>query len=191
MAVLVFQTAAAGAGIIRIDLRLCALLRRLHQRIVLIRTGDLRDLFALLRPLDAGEVDRTNGIFPDAGHHAVEHVVTGDLILGQRIPVAVGRKPDALPQLIHVIDVIHPAAVDRAQQHDAFQFTHGFRGREFGFLRFIQFRRAFPDQMLQFLFIEALFRDVRFRDRCDRHILQQRPVQFLQIPQIRILILMN
>ena len=45
------------------------------------------------------------------------------------------RQPDALPELIHGVDVIHPVGIDGAQQHNPLNLAHvRMRGGNLGFL---------------------------------------------------------
>ena len=56
-------------------------------------------------------------------HHLVEHVVALDLVFGDGVLVAVGAQTDAVAELIHRVDVIHPAAIHAGEQHDALQLA--------------------------------------------------------------------
>ena len=46
-------------------------------------------------------------------------------------------KSDTLTQLIHIVDMIHPLAVDHLQQYDTLQLTELLDLREFGLFSFI------------------------------------------------------
>ena len=56
--------------------------------------------------------------------HVVEHVVAFPAVLLHRVLLAVGPQTDAVPQVVHVVDVIHPVPVDDGKQHDPFKFPH-------------------------------------------------------------------
>ncbi len=56
-------------------------------------------------------------------HHLVEHVIAFNLIFGDGVLVAIGAQADAVAQLIHRVDVIHPAAIHAGEQHDALQLA--------------------------------------------------------------------
>ena len=45
--------------------------------------------------------------------------------------------PDTLTELIHIVDMIHPLAVDHLQQYDTLQLTELLDLREFGLFSFI------------------------------------------------------
>ena len=61
---------------------------------------------------------KTYGIFLDAGDHVIKHIKSCHLVFYERISLAVCLKSDTLTQLIHIIDVIHPLAVDHLQEDD-------------------------------------------------------------------------
>ena len=65
-----------------------------------------------------------DGVLPDGVHHLVEHVKALDAVFHHRVFLAVAAQGDALAQLVHVVDVVHPVAVDAAQQADALQLPH-------------------------------------------------------------------
>ena len=49
--------------------------------------------------------------------HGLEHVEALALILDDGVGLRVGAQADALPQIVHGVDVIHPVLVDHAQRH--------------------------------------------------------------------------
>ena len=56
--------------------------------------------------------EQPNRIFLDALGHFIKHIISGGTVFHERIPLSVSLQADALPQLIHIVDVIHPLAVD-------------------------------------------------------------------------------
>ena len=54
----------------------------------------------------------------------LKHMAGFNLIFRHRILAAVGPEADAVPQLIHGVDMVHPPDVHAAQQHDPLQLPH-------------------------------------------------------------------
>jgi hypothetical protein len=67
------------------------------------------------------EADR---LLLDAVHHRGEHVEALALVLDQR--VALGHRPqaDALLQVVHLVEVLAPLAVEHREQHPALELAH-------------------------------------------------------------------
>src|SRR5579859_7947965 len=63
----------------------------------------------------------------DAVAKLVEHLERFVLVLDQRVALAVGAKPDALAELLHLGQVLHPLPVDGAQHHVALDQRHQVR----------------------------------------------------------------
>ena len=61
---------------------------------------------------------------PDGIHHLVEHIKAFDAVFHHRVLLTVAAQRDALPQLVHVVDVVHPLAVYALEQADALQLAH-------------------------------------------------------------------
>lgn len=59
---------------------------------------------------------------------ASKHVKALFAVCNDRVLLAVGAQADALLELIHRINVIHPLRIDVLQQHHALHFTHDRRG---------------------------------------------------------------
>ena len=70
-------------------------------------------------------------LFLDAVHHRVEHVVALPLVLDQRVALRHGAQADALAEVVHLVQVLAPLAVED-RQHDApLDLAHHVR-RELG-----------------------------------------------------------
>ena len=95
------------------------------RRLCLLEVGFLRlgDFLALLLDIDARLIHTADGILADEVNHLVEHVIAFNLIFGDGVLVAVSAQADAVAQLIHRVDVIHPAAIHAGEEHDALQLT--------------------------------------------------------------------
>ena len=76
----------------------------------------------------------TNCILANVLSHLIEHCITVHLVLYQRIALSVCLKSCALTELVHIIDVIHPLAVDNLEQNYALDLTDLLRIRKLGFL---------------------------------------------------------
>ena len=120
-------SAAAGAGIVASDLdcllggrarRHFAAGKALHQR--------LCHLLALDGRLAArhGGQDAQHGGLLDVGDHVVKHICTDETVLGDGIALCIGVQPDAVLQLFHRVEVIHPLLVHRAEEQCALDLAH-------------------------------------------------------------------
>src|SRR5437763_1375600 len=65
----------------------------------------------------------------DAVEHLAEHVEAFALVLDQRVALGVGAQPDALLEVVHLVEVLAPLAVDDREQHLALQLAHGLRAQ--------------------------------------------------------------
>ena len=102
-----------GHEIIWIYLCSFSLFRSILRTLVLVGSGYLCHLLTFYLLLDASHGYRRRiGILLDAGGHVIEHIKSCHLVFYKRISLAVCLKSDTLTQLIHIIDVIHPLAVD-------------------------------------------------------------------------------
>ncbi len=63
-------------------------------------------------------------LFLDRLHHGVEQVVALALVLDQRIALGHGPQPDALAQVVHLVQVLAPLAVQHRQHDPPFQVAH-------------------------------------------------------------------
>ena len=57
-----------------------------------------------------------DGFLLNAGCHGREHLITAELILYQRITLGKCLQANTLAQLFHIVDVIHPFAVNDLQK---------------------------------------------------------------------------
>ena len=46
------------------------------------------------------------------GNKLIKHIISGELILYQRISLSKSLKADTLAELIHIINMVHPLTVD-------------------------------------------------------------------------------
>ena len=56
--------------------------------------------------------------------HLIKHGIALNLIFLNRIPVGKGTQANPIPELIHVINMGHPLAVDISKQDDALHLAH-------------------------------------------------------------------
>ena len=94
------------------------------------RRRDLRDLLCgviVLLRAQAKQIQAADGLLADGVDHAVEHREALALIRHDRIGLPVGAQADALLQVLHGVDVVHPVLVDDAQQDDALDLAHALR----------------------------------------------------------------
>src|SRR5581483_11118669 len=66
----------------------------------------------VLLDLDLEVEQVPDGLFLDAVHHGAEHVVALALVLDQRVALAVTAQADALAQVVHLVQVLAPLAVE-------------------------------------------------------------------------------
>ena len=66
-----------------------------------------------------------NRLALDRLHHALIQSETFALILDERITLRHGAQADALLEVIHLIEVIAPAAVNHRKHNTTLEFTHG------------------------------------------------------------------
>ena len=86
------------------------------------------------------------GILADGGDHLIEHVKALDAVEHHGVFLTVGAQVDAAAQLIHVVNVVHPVAVNGLEQHDALDLAHTVA--EFRFLFRIDRHRAVNEHRL-------------------------------------------
>ena len=165
LAVLPLQARAAGAGIIWIDLLGRALDRFLLGRIIAVRARDLGGRLALHLLLTAQVQQSPDRVFLYRGGHVVEHVIARHLVLNQRISLAISLQADALTQLLHVVDVIHPMPVDDLQQDHALYLTHLLGIWEHGLRFLIKLHACLLYQLYEIVRLELLLLLLR---QCDR-----------------------
>ena len=68
--------------------------------------------------------------------HADEHVVALALVLHQRIALRHGPQADALLEVVHLVEMLAPFAVQHIEQHVALELSHGIRAGDRGDLGF-------------------------------------------------------
>ena len=132
-------------------------------------------------------------ILPDAGHHVIEHVIAGQLVLVQRVAVGVRLQADALAQLIHIVDVVHPLLVDRLEQDNALQLADLVLVVELRFLLPVLLFCLLAQKLLELLLRRAALREVSLqRDLVvQRDDLAELNVEVDQIPLLRGLLVAN
>ncbi len=64
-------------------------------------------------------------------HHGGEQVETLALVLDQRLLLGERPQADALAQVVHLVEVLTPLAVEHGQQHPALELAHDL-GAELG-----------------------------------------------------------
>ncbi len=63
-------------------------------------------------------------LFLDAVHHGLEHREALALVFDQRIALPVRAKLNAFLQVVHLVQVLAPLAVEHRQHHPALEFAH-------------------------------------------------------------------
>src|SRR5207302_3989661 len=81
----------------------------------------------VLLNLDLEVEQQPDGFFLDPVHHGAEHVVALALILDQRVALAVAAQADALAQVVHLVQVLAPLAVQDGQDHPPLDLAHDLR----------------------------------------------------------------
>ena len=131
----------------------------------------------------------TQGVFCDRSRHCIKHLKSGQLVLNERISLCERLQADTLTQLIHIIDMSHPLAVNGLEQYDTFEFPDCLRLREFCFLCLIQLDCALLECMLEFFCIFIIFRLIRchrlHRDDRDNDLAEFDNIPFLRRDIIR------
>src|SRR5690242_7704002 len=84
----------------------------------------------VLLDLDLEVEQVPDGLFLDAVHHGAEHVVALALVLDQRVALAVTAQADALAQVVHLVQVLAPLAVEHGQHYAPLDLAHDL-GAEF------------------------------------------------------------
>ena len=128
--------------------------------------------------------EQTDSFLLDILRHLVEHLVTAQLVLNQRILLSVCLQTGSLTKLLHIVDVIHPLAVDDLEQDHTLDLTDRLRLRELCLLALIQLHSLFLELLLEtvLLRLQHAFR----RHRLDRHGGKQERVQLVVIPLFKI-----
>src|SRR5205814_5578920 len=87
------------------------------------------DAFALDLDLDVEEV--ADRLLLDAIHHGVEQVESLALVFDERITLSVGTKADAFLQVVHLVEVLTPLAVENGEHDLTLELTRRL-GAQFG-----------------------------------------------------------
>ena len=88
--------------------------------------GDLRHALALdlgVR-LEAEAEEPAHDLLLDGRGQSLEHLEAFTLVGDDRVLLRVGAQTDALTQIVHRIDVIHPVFIDHAKRDDALDLAH-------------------------------------------------------------------
>ena len=135
-----------GLGALEVVGQLAALFRDFLLGTALLRLG-LHGLL-LLRRDDADVVHERRDLIHDRAFHFLEHVQRFDLVLGERVALAVRAQVDAVAQHVHVVEVLHPLRVDDAEHDDFFELAHVlFAEQQLSLL--IAFERRLFERFLQ------------------------------------------
>ncbi len=89
----------------------------------------------LLRGLDLEVEQESDRFLLQALEHCGEHVEALALVLDERIALRHGAQADALLEVVHLVEVLAPLAVEDRQQHATLEFAHRILagdGLEFG-----------------------------------------------------------
>ncbi len=149
-------TTSARTRIIGHDLFGSTLDGCIGNRVILVGSRFLCNLFTLKLALNMNTEQHTNSILFDAVDHFLEHVKALELVFINRITLRKCLKTDALTKLIHVVDVVHPLCIDRPEQDDTFNLTELVLYGEFGFLLLIQTDSFFFEYLYKFVFLTVL-----------------------------------
>ena len=129
-------------------------------------------------------IQHTYSVFLNRADHAVKHLECVHLVLNNRISLAVCHQTDTLTEHFHIIDVIHPFAVDAFQKDNSLKLTKLFRFRELSLLRFIKLHSLFLHNMLDLIFLMAFY--LLCGQRVNRDDRSDRSVELIKIPLRRI-----
>ena len=89
-----------------------------------MRLHRLRLLHTLGRALHPRLINAAHRVLTDQVNQLVKHVRGFDLVFHHGVLLGIGAIADAVPQLIHGVNVIHPAVVHGAEQHHALKLPH-------------------------------------------------------------------
>ena len=97
-------------------------------------------------------IQHTYSIFLDRSDHVIEHLKCAHLVLNNRISLSICSKTNTLTEHFHIIDVVHPLAVNTFQKNDTLKLTKLLWFRKLSFLRFIKLHCLFFHDMLDLIF---------------------------------------
>ena len=132
-------------------------------------------------------IQHSDGVLLNGGDHTVKHIKCGHLVLNNRISLSISSQTNTLAENLHVINVIHPLAVNALQKDNALKLTQLLWLREFGLLRLVKLHSLLLDQMLHLILFLAL--NLLGSKRLDWDDLTKYTVEFIQIPLFRIYII--
>jgi len=84
-----------------------------------------------------GPHHQADGIFLDRPRHRLEQLKTFAAVLDNRVMLGIAAHADAVAQVVHDVDMVHPLAVDSAQQDEPFRIAHQVRRCEFLLARLV------------------------------------------------------
>src|SRR5262249_39300662 len=82
----------------------------------------------VLGDLDLQVEQAADGFLLDALHHGGEQVVPLALVLDQRVALSHCPQADAFPQVVHLVQVLAPLAVEDREDHAALKLAHDVGG---------------------------------------------------------------
>jgi len=129
-------------------------------------------------------IQHTYGIFLNGSDHVVEHLKCVHLVLNNRISLAVCHQADTLTEHLHVVDVIHPLAIDTFQKNYSLKLTKLLRFRELSLFRFIKLHSLFLHDMLDLIFLMTFY--LLCSQRVDWDNRSDRGIELIKIPLRRI-----
>ena len=119
-ALFIFLTASTWAGIIRIYFNLFSLNRFLRTgTVILVCSGNFSYLLTLDLLLYMYMLQHTKSIFLNGCDHFVEHIKCTHFIFNNRISLSISSKSDTLTKDFHIINVIHPLAINAFQKYNS------------------------------------------------------------------------
>src|SRR5690606_753125 len=74
--------------------------------------------------LDLEVVEVADRLLLDLAHHRLEHLVPLALVLDERVALGHRTKADAVLQVVHLVEVVAPAAVEHLQHDAALELAH-------------------------------------------------------------------
>ena len=69
--------------------------------------------------------DLLDGLFTNVVHHRIEHLRTLILVFNKRITLAHRTKTDTFLEVIHLVEVLTPQAINRCNHNTTLKRTHG------------------------------------------------------------------
>src|SRR6185437_10608323 len=129
-------------------------------------------------------------LFLNAVHHGVEHVVALPLVLDQRVALRHRPQADALAEVVHLVQVLAPLAVEDRQDDAPLDLAHDLR-REFGLTAVVGFLRVLLHHLGEQVRGQAAllapgFVDHRLGLQRDREELLERPPELVEVPFLRV-----